>query len=49
MEIFQDLKEFVELLRENKVEYMVIGGYAWLFIPDLILLRIKKRQGEKKI
>ncbi|MFI5143972.1 MAG: nucleotidyltransferase [Ignavibacteria bacterium] len=28
MEIFQDLKEFVELLRENKVEYMVIDGYA---------------------
>jgi len=28
MEIYQDFKEFVELLRENNVEYLVIGGYA---------------------
>jgi hypothetical protein len=28
MELNQDFKEFIELLTENKVEYLVVGGYA---------------------
>lgn len=28
MEIYQDFEEFLELLKENGVEYLVIGGYA---------------------
>jgi hypothetical protein len=24
----QDFKEFVELLNKNKVEYLIVGGYA---------------------
>ena len=28
MELNQDFKEFIELLNENQVEYLVVGGYA---------------------
>lgn len=28
MELNQDFKEFIELLNLNKVEYLVVGGYA---------------------
>ena len=28
MELDKDLKEFIELLNEHKVSYLVIGGYA---------------------
>ena len=28
MELNQDFKEFIELLNEHKVEYLVVGGYA---------------------
>ncbi|MCX6352311.1 MAG: hypothetical protein NTX03_10670 [Bacteroidetes bacterium] len=28
MDITQDFKEFIELLNNNKVEYLVVGGYA---------------------
>lgn len=28
MELIQDFKEFIELLNEHKVEYLVVGGYA---------------------
>lgn len=28
MDIYQDFEEFVELLKKNKVEYLIIGGYA---------------------
>lgn len=28
MEEFQDLKEFLELLNANNVEYMIVSGYA---------------------
>lgn len=31
MEVYQDLKEFIELLNENEVEYLVEGGYASSF------------------
>lgn len=31
MEVYQDLKEFIELLNENKVEYLIVGGYASSF------------------
>lgn len=31
MEVYQDLKEFIELLNENGVEYLVVGGYAASF------------------
>lgn len=31
MEVYPDLKEFIELLNENKVEYLVVGGYAASF------------------
>lgn len=27
MELNQDFKEFIELLNENQVEYLVVGGY----------------------
>lgn len=27
----QDLKEFIELLNQNKVEYLLIGGWAYSF------------------
>jgi 2-hydroxy-3-keto-5-methylthiopentenyl-1-phosphate phosphatase len=28
MELDKDFKEFIELLNEHKVKYLVIGGYA---------------------
>ena len=28
MEIYQDFEELLELLKKNKVEYLIIGGYA---------------------
>ena len=28
MELSQDFKEFIQLLNANKVEYLVVGGYA---------------------
>lgn len=28
MELDKDFREFVELLNENKVEYLVVGGYS---------------------
>jgi hypothetical protein len=28
MVVTQDFKEFIELLNENKVRYLVVGGYA---------------------
>ncbi|HLO45666.1 MAG TPA: hypothetical protein VK175_15110 [Leadbetterella sp.] len=28
MELNPDFKEFIELLNSNKVEYIVVGGYA---------------------
>lgn len=28
MDIYQDFEEFIKLLNENKVEYLIIGGYA---------------------
>lgn len=28
MELNQDLKEFIELLNNNNVKYLVVGGYA---------------------
>lgn len=28
MELSQDFKEFIQLLNENKVDYLVVGGYA---------------------
>ena len=28
MELYKDFKEFIELLNEHKVSYLVIGGYA---------------------
>jgi hypothetical protein len=28
MELNQDFKEFIELLNNHKVKYMVVGGYA---------------------
>lgn len=31
MQINQDFKEFIKLLNENKVEYLVVGGYAVAF------------------
>ncbi|MCB0728754.1 MAG: nucleotidyltransferase [Ignavibacteriae bacterium] len=31
MEVYQDLREFIELLNENKVEYLIVGGYASSF------------------
>lgn len=31
MEVYQDLKVFIELLNENEVEYLVVGGYASSF------------------
>lgn len=31
MELQRDFKEFIELLNENDVEYLVIGGYAVAF------------------
>lgn len=31
MEVYPDLKEYIELLNENKVEYLVVGGYAASF------------------
>ena len=31
MEVYQDLKEFIELLNGNKVEYLIVGGYASSF------------------
>ena len=31
MEVYPDLKEFIELLNENKAEYLIVGGYAASF------------------
>ena len=31
MEVQQDFKELLELLNENKVDYMIVGGYALAF------------------
>lgn len=31
MEVYQDLREFIELLNKNKVEYLIVGGYASSF------------------
>ena len=28
MELNQDFKEFIELLNDKQVEYLVVGGYA---------------------
>lgn len=28
MEKYQDFKEFIKLLKEKKVEYLIVGGYA---------------------
>lgn len=54
MEINKDFREFIELLNEHKVEYLVIGGYAINlsgYPRDLAdaeqLERIKKRQEEE--
>ncbi len=31
MEIQQDFREFIRLLNENEIEYLIIGGYAVAF------------------
>ena len=31
MILHSDFKEFIQLLNKNKVEYLVIGGYAVVF------------------
>ena len=31
MELYQDFKEFLELLNKNKVDYVIVGGYALAF------------------
>ena len=31
MLLHSDFKEFVQLLNKNKVEYLVVGGYAVVF------------------
>lgn len=31
MDIYRDFEEFIELLNENKVKYLVVGGYALAF------------------
>ena len=31
MEVYQNLKEYIELLNGNKVEYLIAGGYASSF------------------
>lgn len=31
MEVYQDLKEFIELLNENKVEYLIVGRIRFFF------------------
>lgn len=28
MELTQDFKEFLQLLNENEVKYLIVGGYA---------------------
>ncbi len=45
MEVYPDLKEFIELLNENGVEYLVVGGYAALridLITELVGLKFSK-------
>ena len=37
MELDKDFKEFIELLNENKVKYLIIAGYAvnFMVIQDI--------------
>jgi len=33
MELDMDFKEFIELLNDQKVKYLIIGGYACIETP----------------
>ena len=37
----QDFKEFIQLLNENQVKYLVIGSYAVAILQRLMVLILK--------
>jgi len=34
MRVEKDFKEFIELLNKNKVQYLIIGGFAFGFYAE---------------
>ena len=55
MRVEKDFKEFIELLNENKVKYLVVGGFAFAyyveprFTKDIDIFVESSEENSKKI